>query len=408
MAENSAKTDAFLWEGKDSKGNKTKGVLQGRNPTMVKAELRRRGIQPLRVKKKSPPLFGGFGQGVKSADIALFSRQMSAMVNASVPIVQALDIIAGGFDKPVMRDLILAIKTDVEGGTALATALAKYPEYFDELYCNLVNVGEQSGSLDHVLQNIADYRERIEEIKSKVRNAMLYPAAVISVAIFITVVLMIVVVPAFESLFAGFNAELPLVTQIVIEISRFLRDWWLVLLGGLVLGIYLLVRSYKRVPAFRHRVSRWILRVPVFGAIFVKSIIARFARTLATMFGAGVPLVDAMTSVSGAVGNETYAKAVLDIRDQIATGQQLNNAMRWSQLFPNMVTQMVAIGEESGSLDDMLTRVAVLYEKEVKDSVDGLSSLLEPFVMVILGVLIGGLVAAMYLPIFQMGSVISG
>ncbi len=408
MAEQTIKLEYFIWEGKDKKGGKANGIMEAENSAMVKAELRRRGIVPGKIRKQSKSMLDGLFNKPDAGDVAVFSRQLATMINSGVPLVNALEIIAGGIEKSTMREIVTAIKNDVGGGTPLASALARYPEQFDELFCNLVNVGEQSGSLDILLKNIADYKERIESIKSKIKKAMFYPIAVIVIAIIITVILMIFVVPAFADLFGSFGAELPLPTRIVIAMSEFLQAWGWAILAGLVVSGYLFTRAYKKSAALRASMSRLSLRLPIFGPIFTKGAMARFARTMATMFGAGVPLVEAMSSVSGAVGNVVYAKAVLEMRDQVATGQPLNTAMRDTQLFPNMVIQMTAIGEEAGSLDSMLAKVADFYEEQVNDAIDALSSLMEPIIMAILGVLIGGLVIAMYMPIFQMGSVVGG
>ncbi len=408
MAEQTIKLEFFLWEGKDRKGNKQSGTMEAENSAVVKAELRRRGILPGKIKKKPNSALDKLFNKPNAGDIAMFSRQLATMINSGVPLVTALDIIAGGIEKAPMREMIVAIKNDVGGGTPLAAAMGKFPEHFDELFCNLVNVGEQSGALDILLKNIADYKERIESIKSKIKKAMFYPIAVIAIAIIITVILMIWVVPASPELFGSFGAELPMPTRIVIAMSEFLQTWGWAMLGGLIVGIYLFIRIYKKSPALRAAMSRLSLKLPVFGGIFTKGAIARFARTMSTMFGAGVPLVEAMSSVSGAVGNVVYAKAVLEMRDQVATGQPLNSAMRETELFPNMVIQMTAIGEEAGSLDSMLAKVADFYEEQVNDAIDALSSLMEPIIMAILGTLIGGLVVAMYMPIFQLGSVVGG
>ncbi len=408
MAEQTVKLEYFIWEGKDKKGGKANGIMEAENSAMVKAELRRRGIVPGKIKKQSKSALDGIFNKPNAGDVAVFSRQLATMINSGVPLVNALDIIAGGIEKSTMREIVTAVKNDVGGGTPLASALSRYPEQFDELFCNLVNVGEQSGSLDILLKNIADYKERIESIKSKIKKAMFYPIAVIVIAIIITVILMIFVVPAFAELFGSFGAELPLPTKVVIAMSEFLQAWGWAILAGLVASGYLFLRAYKKSAALRAAMSRLSLRLPVFGPIFTKGAMARFARTMATMFGAGVPLVEAMSSVSGAVGNVVYAKAVLEMRDQVATGQPLHTAMRDTQLFPNMVIQMTAIGEEAGSLDSMLAKVADFYEEQVNDAIDALSSLMEPIIMAILGVLIGGLVIAMYMPIFQMGSVVGG
>ncbi len=408
MAEQTAKPEHFIWQGTDKKGNKANGIMEAENSAVVKSELRRRGIVPGKIKKKPSSTLDKLFNKPNAGDIAVFSRQLATMINSGVPLVTALEIIAAGIDKPAMREMIVSIKNDVGGGTPLASAMGRFPEYFDELFCNLVNVGEQSGALDILLKNIADYKERMESIKSKIKKAMFYPIAVIAIAVIITVILMIFVVPAFADLFGSFGAELPLPTRIVIAMSEFLQTWGWAMLGGIIVSVYLFIRIYKKSPALRATMSRLSLKLPIFGSIFTKGAMARFARTMSTMFGAGVPLVEAMSSVSGAVGNVVYAKAVLEMRDQVATGQPLNTAMRETELFPNMVIQMTAIGEEAGSLDSMLSKVADFFEEQVSDAIDALSSLMEPIIMAVLGTLIGGLVIAMYMPIFQMGSVVGG
>ncbi len=406
MAEQTAKLEHFIWQGKDKKGNKANGIMEAENSAVVKAELRRRGIIPGKIKKKPNSVLDKLFNKPNAGDIAVFSRQLATMINSGVPLVSALEIIAAGIEKPAMREMIVSIKNDVGGGTPLAAAMGRFPEHFDELFCNLVNVGEQSGALDILLKNIAEYKERMESIKSKIKKAMFYPIAVIAIAVIITVILMIFVVPAFAELFGSFGAELPLPTRIVIAMSEFLQTWGWAILAGIIAGVYLFIRIYKKSPALRAGMSRLSLKLPIFGSIFTKGAMARFARTMSTMFGAGVPLVEAMSSVSGAVGNVVYAKAVLEMRDQVATGQPLNTAMRETELFPNMVIQMTAIGEEAGSLDSMLAKVADFFEEQVNDAIDALSSLMEPIIMAVLGTLIGGLVIAMYMPIFQMGSVV--
>ena len=396
----------FLWEGTDKKGNRVKGESLGVTDTLVKAELRRQGINPLKVRKKPKPLFGG-KKKITGQDIAIFSRQMATMMTAGVPLVQSFEIVGRGHENPSMQELILNIKGDVEGGTNFADALAKHPLYFDDLFVNLVRAGEQSGALETLLAEIATYKEKTEAIKAKVKKALMYPASVIVIAFIVSAILLIFVVPQFQTLFQGFGADLPAFTLFVIHLSEFLQAWWWAVFGGIGLIAFAYVQTFKRSAKFRRGVDLFLLKIPVVGDLLSKSAIARFARTLATMFSAGVPLVEAMESVAGATGNALYSEAVLKMRDDAATGTQLQQSMRTTNVFPNMVVQMVAIGEESGSLDSMLSKVADFYEQEVDNLVDGLSSLLEPLIMAVLGVLVGGLVVAMYLPIFKLGSVVS-
>ncbi|HKK13180.1 MAG TPA: type II secretion system F family protein [Gammaproteobacteria bacterium] len=400
------KQDMFSWEGTDRRGSRVKGESRASNPNMVKADLRRQGITPLKVRKKSTLFANANKKKIQPKDIAVFTRQLATMLGAGVPLVQAFDIIGRGHENPSMQELVMGIKNDVETGNALAGALAKHPLYFDDLVCNLVSAGEAAGVLETLLDKIATYKEKTEALKSKIKKALFYPAAVIVVAIIVTSILLLFVVPQFESLFKGFGADLPAFTQLVIDLSRFLQHWWWAVFGALILAVIGFVQAKRRSPQFNRVLDRMILKVPVVGAIMQKAAIARFSRTLSTMFAAGVPLVEAMDSVAGATGNVVYQDGVNQMRDNVATGQQLQLSMTQTGLFPNMVVQMVAIGEESGSLDDMLSKVADFYEQEVDDAVDGLSSLLEPLIMAILGVLVGSLVVAMYLPIFKLGSVV--
>ena len=407
MAEKAIQQATFIWEGKDSKGQKVKGETAGANISLVKASLRRQGITPGKVKKKTKPLLGG-GKGIKAEDIAIFSRQLSTMMNSGVPLVQSFEIIGRGHEKKKMQDMLLSIKTDIESGSNLSDALSKHPLYFDDLFCNLVRAGEHAGILDTILDKIATYKEKTEAIKGKIKKALFYPTAVIVVSFIITAILMIFVIPEFEKLFSGFGADLPAITQFVINLSKFFQEWWWAIFGGIGLAIYGLVQFKKRSKKFNVFLDKVLLKTPIIGPIMNKAAIARYARTLATMFAAGVPLVEAMESVAGAVGNVVYGNAVMRIRDDVATGTQLNVAMKQTGMFPNMVVQMTAIGEEAGSMDTMLSKVADFYEEEVDNAVDGLSSLLEPLIMAILGGLIGGLVIAMYMPIFQMGKIVGG
>lgn len=405
-----AESATFVWEGTDKQGRKTKGEITSLNPAIAKAELRRQGISATRVRKKSAPggFLGGLVGGISPGDIALFTRQMATMMRAGVPLVQAFEVVADGLDKPKMRDLVLAVRADVSGGTAFASALRKHPKYFDPLFCNLVEAGEQSGSLETMLDRIATYKEKTESLKAKVRKAMTYPAAVLVVAIIVSGILLIKVVPQFESVFEGFGAELPAFTQFVIGISEIVQEYWFLFIVGFVALIAGFIVARRRSKALRDAIDRFTLKVPVMGNIIEKSAVARFARTLSTTFAAGVPLVDALNSVAGATGNAVFTNAVYRIRDDVSTGQQLNFAMRNTGVFPNMVNQMVAIGEESGALDDMLDKSASYYEEQVDNAVDNLTSLMEPMIMSVLGVLVGGLIIAMYLPIFQLGRVVGG
>jgi type IV pilus assembly protein PilC len=398
--------NVFLWTGTDKRGVKVKGESSGSSPSLIMAQLRKQGIKPIKVRKKST-LFDSTGSTkILPKEIAIFFRQLSTMMGAGVPLVQSFDIIGRGHDNKGMRDLILNIKLEVESGTTLSGALEKHPFHFDALVINLVNAGEQAGVLESLLDKIATYKEKTEALKSKIKKAMFYPIAVMVVALIVTSILLIFVVPQFEQLFSSFGADLPAFTRLVVNMSEFLQAyWWIVfgILAGVVIG---LGQAKKRSRAFCRGLDRMILKLPIVGPILVKAAIARYARTLATMFAAGVPLVEALQSVAGACGNIVYTDAVLQIRDSVATGQQLQFAMSQTGLFPNMIEQMVAIGEESGALDSMLNKAADFYEQEVDDAVDALSSLLEPIIMSILGILIGGLVVAMYLPIFKMGAVI--
>ena len=406
MAEKALKLNVFAWEGTDKKGNRVKGESRGTNPNLIKAELRRQGVLPIKVKKKSALASAGKGKAITPKDIAIFSRQLATMMTSGVPLVQAFDIIGKGHENPKMQELVMTVKGDVEGGSNLADSLRKHPLYFDDLVCNLVEAGEAAGVLDTLLDKIATYKEKTEILKAKIKKAMTYPTAVLVVAFIVTAILLIFVVPQFESLFKNFGADLPAFTQMVVGMSRFMQDYWYLVFGGIGGVVYGLIQTKKRSRKFNEALDRLVLKMPVVGAIMTKAAIARYARTLSTMFAAGVPLVEALDSVSGATGNIVYANAVLRMRDQVATGQQLQLTMSQTGLFPNMVVQMVAIGEESGSLDTMLGKVADFFEREVDDAVDSLSSLLEPMIMAILGVLVGGLVVAMYLPIFKMGSAI--
>ena len=398
------KQSPFTWEGTDRSGKRVKGKTVAASEAAVRSELRRQGVVPTKVRKTSQ-LFVKTGK-VTPQDIAVFSRQLSTMLTAGIPLVQGFEIIGAGHDNPAVQRLILAIKTDVESGTELASALGKHPLHFDDLYVSLVRAGEQAGALESLLEKIADYKEKTEAIKKKIKKALFYPAAVVGVAVVVTAILMIFVIPEFESLFQGFGADLPAFTRMVVDISFFVRTrGWLIVFVA-VGAVMAFLHFKKRSRKFQHIVDRISLKLPIIGVILDKSSVSRFARTLATTFAAGVPLVEALESVAGACGNVVYESAVLKIRDEVATGQRLQRAMENTELFPNMVIQMIAVGEESGSLDEMASKVADFYEEEVDNAVDSMSSLLEPLIMSILGVLVGGLVIAMYLPIFKMGQVV--
>ncbi len=404
MAQAAAKQIPFRWEGKDKRGVQVKGKTVAASEVALRAELRRQGVVAGRIRKQTN-LFQSDGK-VTTADIAIFSRQLATMLTAGIPLVQAFEIVGNGHEIPAVQKLLLAIKADVEGGTSLAGALAKHPLYFDDLYVNLVAAGEQAGALETLLEKIATYKEKTEAIKKKIKKALTYPIAVVVVALVVTSILLIFVIPQFESVFQGFGADLPAFTRMVVELSQFVREQGWIIAAGLGALAWGIIYIKKRSRAFRHWIDRMSLKIPAIGPILTKSAIARYVRTLATTFAAGVPLVEALESVAGATGNIVYEQAVLKMRDEVATGTRLQQAMENTELFPNMVIQMVAVGEESGSLDEMASKVADFYEEDVDNAVDNLSSLLEPMIMSILGVLIGGLVIAMYLPIFMMGSVV--
>lgn len=409
MAQKALKQDTFVWEGTDKKGNRKNGETTGQSMAMVKASLRKQGINPRKVKKKGKPLFGGGGpkgKKIVAKDISIFARQLATMMSSGVPLVQSFEIMAKGADNPTLRQLITTIKTDIEGGATLADAFRAHPKIFDDLTCNLVHAGEQAGILETLLDKIATYKEKSEALKSKIKKALFYPIAVIVVAFIITAVLLIFVIPQFEALFEGFGADLPAMTAFVVKLSKFFQEQWYVVFGSAGLAAFAFTKAKERSKKFRDAIEKASLSVPVIGEILNKAAIARFARTLATMFAAGVPLVEAMESVAGAVGNVVYREAVLKMREEISTGTSITASMNAVDVFPNMVVQMTSIGEEAGSLDHMLGKVADFYEQEVDDAVDALSSLLEPLIMAVLGVLVGGLVIAMYLPIFKMGSAV--
>ena len=404
-AKAAAKDFTFAWEGTDRKGNRLKGNSIGPSEALIKSQLRKQGINPIKVSKKSTFKLGGKGK-IIGQDIAIFSRQMAVMMTAGVPLVQSLEIVGRGHENPAMAEMIMGIKNHLESGNSFAESLGKYPLQFDDLFVNLVNAGEKSGALETLLEKIATYKEKTEAIKKKVKKALTYPAAVVVVAIIVTSILLIFVVPQFEELFKGFGADLPAFTQMVVNMSRALKTNGF-FIGVLVIGSFIgFAEAHKRSKKMQEMTDRLMLKLPVVGDILYKSAVARFARTLATMFAAGVPLVDALESVAGAAGNIVFYKAIIKIKDGVSTGQQLQLCMEQTGIFPPMAVQMIAIGEESGSLDAMAAKEAEFYEAEVDALVDALSSLLEPMIMAILGVLVGGLVVAMYLPIFKMGQVV--
>ncbi len=407
MAGQSKKMSVFTYECTNSQGRTLKGEVNATNLALAKANLRRQGLNPIKVKRKPKPLFGSVKKGkIKAEDICFYSRQMATMMAAGVPLVQSFDIVAKGTENEALRDLVLSVKSEVEGGRSYAEALEKHPEHFDPLFCHLVAAGEASGSLEAMLDRIATYKEKGESLKRKIKKALFYPTAVLVVAVIVTFILLIFVVPQFEELFSGFGADLPAFTMFVITLSEIVQAYWFVFLGGFIVSGYTFMYFKKHSKKFQDFLDRTSLKLPVIGDILNKACVARYARTLSTTFAAGVPLVEALDSVAGATGNVVYVNAVNQIKDDVTMGVQIQAAMRSTEVFPNMVVQMVAIGEESGALDDMLTKVALIFEEEVDLAVDGLSSLLEPLIMVVLGVLVGGLVVAMYLPIFKMGSVI--
>ena len=404
MAANPQKFETYAWEARDPAGNKINGEITALNPILAKAELRQRNIHATRIKRKPRPLFS-FKDRIKNSDMGVFSRQLSTMIDSGVPVVQALDVISSGSDKPALQSLLEEVRNDVAAGSQLAHALAKHSQYFDNMFCSLVHVGEESGTLDTMLNRLADYQERMQQVKSRIRKALAYPVTVLLISFVLTVFMLVKVVPQFESLYTSFGGTLPLLTRIVVQISEFMQQWWWLISLIIISSITGLMYSYKHSLPTRIRLTRILMRLPILGGIVKKAAIARFSRTLSTMFNAGVPLVTALETVAEAVDNEIYREKILAMRDNVATGEQLQTSLRQSRsLFPNMVTQMIAIGEESGSLDNMLSKIAEFYEEEVNNTVDTLSTLMEPIIMLILGVVVGGLVLSMYLPIFDMGS----
>jgi type IV pilus assembly protein PilC len=405
MAAKAAKIKLYAWEGMDRKGTKVAGEISSPSVALVKAQLRKQGIVPGKIKVKSASIFNR-GKKIKPMDIALYTRQMATMMRAGVPLLQSFDIIGEGFENPNMRKLIDDVKQEVASGTSFATSLRRHPKYFDDLYCNLVDAGEQAGALETLLDRVATYKEKTEALKAKIKKATTYPIAVVVVAVIVTCILLLKVVPQFQSVFASFGAQLPAFTLMVVGLSELLQNWWwMVLLGGIG-AAYGFQAAHKRSQKFRDWLDKSLLKMPIIGKIIYKSSVARYARTLSTTFAAGVPLVEALDSVAGATGNVVFRRAVNQIKQDVSTGVQLNTSMRTTGVFPSLAIQMTSIGEESGALDDMLDKVASYYENEVDDLVSNLTTLLEPIIMSVLGILVGGLVIAMYLPIFQLGDVV--
>jgi type IV pilus assembly protein PilC len=405
MAEQVEQID-FIWEGKDRAGNKSGGEISAISELIARADVRKMGYILKKIKKKPKPLFGAKTQAITPGDICIFARQLATMLESGVPLVQAFDIIGKGNKNPSMAELLLSIKADVEGGDTLSEALGRRSIYFDDLFCSLVEAGEQAGVLEGLLDKIATYKEKSESIKKKVKKALTYPIAVLVVAFIVTAILLIFVVPVFEDLFKSFGADLPAFTKFVIALSEWAQSWWWAVLLGLFSAFKIFDFFKKRSAKFRHFLDKTLLKLPIVGDIIYQSSVARFGRTLSIMSAAGVPLVDALESVAGACGNIIFYEAVLKIRDDVSTGQRLQYSMQQVGIFPHMMVQMVAIGEESGKIDTMLDKTADFYEEEVDNMVDNLSSLMEPFIMVILGTLVGGLIVAMYLPIFKLGAVV--
>ena len=399
-------SQVFLWSGVNRRGQKVSGELKGETLQQVKAELIRQGIVVQKIRKQHESFLARYTQSVNAMDIAVLTRQITTMLTAGVPLVQTLQLLAGSHEKKPMREMLANICTEIESGVPPSKALRQYPRHFDDLYCDLVASGEQSGALDAVFDRIATYREKAEAIKSKIKKAMFYPAVVVFVALVVTAILLLYVVPEFDNIFKSFGAELPAFTRMVINLSNIVQTYWYFVFGALVILIFFYIHSYRRMESVRDGTDKLILRLPIVGVILQKAALARYARTLSTTFAAGLPLIDGLVAAAGSSGNAVYRKAIMSVRSEVMAGMQMNVAMRTTEVFPEMVIQMIMIGEESGSLDDMLSKVAGIYEQQVDDAVDALSSLIEPLLMVVLGVLVGGLVIAMYLPIFKLGSVI--
>lgn len=396
----------FIYKGTDRKGKKISGEIDGSSAALVKAQLLKQGIKASQVRKKPKPLFGAGGKAIQPQDIAIFTRQMATMMRAGVPLVQSFEIVAEGLENPNMRKLILEIRENVAAGNGFARALEKHPKYFDELFCNLVDSGEQSGALETMLDRIATYKEKTEKLKAKIKKALTYPIAVVVVALIVTGILLVKVVPQFAETFSSFGADLPAFTLFVLRLSELAQEWWFVIVISIIAAVFMFKEAKARSEKVAYESDRLSLKIPIVGDIIYNSIVARFARTLSTTFAAGVPLIDALTSVSGAAGNALYRDAILKIREEVSSGIQLNTSLRASNMFPPMLIQMTSIGEESGALDEMLDKVAEFYEEAVDNMVDNLTSLLEPMIMSVLGILVGGLMIAMYMPIFQLGAVV--
>lgn len=399
-------TNTYTYKGIDKRGTQVQGEINSSSPALAKAQLMKQGISAKSVSRKSKPMFGGGGKAIKPMDIAVFARQMATMMKAGVPLVQAFDIVADGLENPNLKKLVLTIRDSVAAGGGFAPSLREHPKYFDDLFCNLVDAGEQAGALETMLDRIATYKEKTEKLKAKIKKALSYPIAVIVVAAIVTGILLVKVVPQFAETFSSFGAKLPAFTLFVLHLSEVTQEYWLIILIAIAVGLFALKEAKRRSKSFAYLVDRYILKIPVIGQIIYLSVMARFARTLSTTFAAGVPLIEALTSVSGAAGNRIYADAILKVREDVSTGIQLNTALKTRGIFPTLLIQMAAIGEESGALDAMLDKVATYYEEAVDNTVDSLTSLLEPLIMSVLGVLVGGLMIAMYLPIFQLGQVV--
>lgn len=405
MATASAKSQVYTWQGTDRQGRPAQGETVGSSQAVVKAQLRKQGIAAKTVRKKAKPLFST-KKAIKPADIAIFARQLATMMKAGVPLVQSFDIVAEGLENPSMRDLVLEVKNEVASGTSLAASLGRHPKYFDDLFVSLVSAGEQAGTLETMLDRVATYKEKTEALKAKIKKAMTYPAAVVVVAVVVTGILLVKVVPQFAETFSSFGAGLPAFTLMVLHLSEFVQAWWFIIIAAVIAAVFAFTRARRASHQFAEKTDRLLLRLPIIGDIVYNSVVARFARTLSTTFAAGVPLVDALDSVAGAAGSIPYHDAIKRIREDVTAGQQLNSSIKATNMFPTMLTQMVSIGEESGALDEMLEKVASHYEAIVDNMVDSLTALLEPMIMAVLGVLVGGLMIAMYLPIFMLGSVI--
>ena len=399
-------TQVFLWSGVNRRGQKVSGEMKSDTLQQAKAELIRQGVVVQKIRKQQESFFARYTQSIKPMDIAVLTRQITTMLTAGVPLVQTLQLLAGSHEKKPMREMLANICSEIEAGIPPSKALRQYPRYFDDLYCDLVASGEQSGALDAVFDRIATYREKAEALKSKIKKALFYPATVILVALVVTAILLLYVVPEFDNIFKSFGAELPAFTRMVINLSNIVQTYWYFVFGAIVAGVFVYIHSYRKMESVRDGTDKLILRLPIVGIILQKAALARYARTLSTTFAAGLPLIDGLVAAAGSSGNAVYRKAIMSVRSEVMAGMQMNVAMRTTEVFPEMVIQMIMIGEESGSLDDMLAKVAGIYEQQVDDAVDALSSLIEPLIMVVLGVLVGGLVIAMYLPIFKLGSVI--